>query len=141
MRKHGVPHLDVVVLPEIRPGGVELPARHGLGAGRDLGLEERVEVLRLPLDRRGLVEDGRLDHAVRLDQLPLLGLEVEEDLLGGDRLVGELDRDVPRGQAVLGLGVDLDLVGEEPEVLVADLDVAGEEDAVLRLFLGRGHRP
>lgn len=131
----GVPHLDIVVLLEVRPARGELPARHRLAAGRDLGLEELVKVLVLLIEGSGVVEDRGLDHAVGLLHPPLLCLEVDENLLGAQRLVRELDRDVARGDAVLRLGVDLDPVGEEPEVLVADLDVPDKEDAVLGLFL------
>ena len=135
----GPPHLHVVVLLEIGPGGGELPAGRRLDAGGEAHLAEGVEVVGFALDGRGFVEDVGLDTANGLVELPLLGIEVEGHFVGGDRLGGELDRNMTDGQNVLGVGVEVDLVGKELDVLVTELDRARSKDARLDLFLGVGH--
>ena len=90
-------------------------------------------------NRRRAIEDARLDHARRLLEARLPRIEVVEDFFGVNDFLGKLEGDVSRRDDVLGLGIDLELVGEELDVLVLDLHVPRGEDAVFfkLLFVGQ----
>lgn len=93
--KHRIPHLDMVVFLEVRPGEGKFPARHRLGAGSDVGFIEAVCPVVLPLDGFSLIADGRLEDAEDFFELSFGGIHVEVSLIAADRLIREEDRDIP----------------------------------------------
>jgi len=133
-----VPHLHIIVSFEVGPGAGKIPARRRLGAGRQPGFGQAEKVAALPLDRLRPVKNIRLDHSIGLLEGVLTAVQVVKDLFRADHLVGRLDDDVSAGDDILAFGVDIDLVGEELEILVVDFDIALSEDPVFGLFPGLG---